>query len=325
MADAERNPPSGAQVTGEAFLITVKDEGWNDRVDRYLTEALGLLTRNQLQKRCRTLTVNGTPAKPSRKVRCGDTVVVELGPEPLSELRAEAVPFSIIFENRDVLVLNKPRGLVVHPGAGNWSGTVAHGLLHHVAGLEGDPDELRPGIVHRLDKETSGVLVCAKHQPAKEFLSSQFAQRTTEKRYLAVCKGIPRPLRGTVGGTIARDPAQRKRFRYLAQGGKPAETSYRVIRVGEGYALVLLEPRTGRTHQLRVHMAHLKAPILGDPVYARRDPRFPDARLCLHALALKIVLPGESSSRTFTAVLPPDMRRIMSELFHRRAGNQDWR
>ncbi len=321
MPGAERTPESAAGAQGQELTVTVEDETWNDRVDRYLTEVAGTLTRSQLQKRCRSLRVNGAAVKPSRKVRFGDTVVVELAPEPRSELTAEAVPFSIIFENRDVLVLNKPHGLVVHPGAGNWSGTVAHGLLHYVAELSADGDDLRPGIVHRLDKDTSGVLVCAKHPQAKEFLSRQFAERTTGKRYLAVCKGVPRPLRGTVGGTIARDPANRKRFRYQPDGGKAAETCYRVIRSRDGYALVLLEPRTGRTHQLRVHMAHLGAPILGDPVYARRDARFPDARLCLHALALTVVLPGEQLPRRFTAVVPPDMRRIMAQLFHRRYDN----
>lgn len=308
-------PADAAEI--ETLSVTVVEEAWNGRVDRYLTEVAGHLSRNQLQKRCRALRVNGAAAKPSRKVQAGDSVVVELLPEPRSELTAEAIPFSVLFENRDVLVLNKPRGMVVHPGAGNWSGTVAHGLLHHVAELSGDLDDLRPGIVHRLDKETSGVLICAKHLEAKEQLSRQFADRTTEKRYLAICKGVPRPLHGSVAGTIARDPANRKRFRFQPQGGKPAETEYRTLRIRDGYALVLLSPRTGRTHQLRVHMAHLGAPILGDPVYARRDARFSDARLCLHAIALTIVLPGERSARRFSAVVPQDMRQIISNLFLR--------
>lgn len=298
--------------------------GWSDRADKYLTENLELVNRSQLQKRCRCLRINGSEARASRRVRHGDIIEVDLDPEPPSAISAEDVGLSVVFENDDVVVVDKPPGMVVHPGAGNWSGTLAHGLLYHVSALDADPDSLRPGIVHRLDKDTSGVMICARHLGAKEFLSRQFAARRVGKRYVAVTRGVPRPVRGTVSGTLARDPAHRRRFRHQTKGGRTALTDYRVARVyGGRYALVMLRPRTGRTHQLRVHMTHLGTPILGDSLYGRRDGRFPDARLCLHALALTVMLPGELVPRTFTAPIPSDMRAIMVELLAEQADSQD--
>lgn len=312
---------------GQRFVIRVEQPDlpqWSARVDKYLTEGVGLLGRSQLQKRCRSLRVNGVEVKASRKIKHGDQIELELDPEPPVGVSAEDIELSVIFEDQDVVVINKPRGMVVHPGAGNWSGTLVHGLLFHVSSLSDDPDTLRPGIVHRLDKDTSGVMICAKHSAAKEFLSAQFAARRTRKRYVAITRGTPRPLRGSVGGTISRDPANRKRFRVQPAGGKPSRTDYHVARVYGDYALTHLAPRSGRTHQLRVHMAHLGTPILGDSLYSRADSRFSEAPLCLHALALSIRLPAESEARTFCAPIPADMLAIIKALHQAAAGNQGW-
>ncbi|MFW6313680.1 MAG: RluA family pseudouridine synthase, partial [Spirochaetota bacterium] len=212
----------------------------------------------------------------------------------------------------DVVVVNKPAGMVVHPAAGNWTGTLAQGLMHHVRSLqERFDDPSRPGIVHRLDKDTSGVMIAAKHPEALALLSHQFRSHTTEKAYLALLRGQLPHSTGSVHTGIARDPHNRKRFTVVRQGGKEAVTNYRILRHHRGYTFVLLQPETGRTHQLRVHMAHLGCPIAGDPIYSRRDPRFPELGLLLHAYQLTITLPGEEAPRTFTARLPGSFREAL--------------
>ncbi|TVR01829.1 MAG: RluA family pseudouridine synthase [Spirochaetaceae bacterium] len=301
-----------ASLPVQRLTARVDHADWTGRADRFLTDQLGLITRNQLQKRCVRLIVNGQPAKLSRTVRYQDVVEVELAAEEPSHLEPEAIPLVVIFENRDVVVINKPRGMVVHPGAGHQSGTLVNALLHHVDELDEDDDTIRPGVVHRLDRDTSGVVICAKHTAAKEALTAQFAARTVEKRYVALVKGSPRPAHGVIDGAIGRHRVHRQRFTVVDRGGKPALTDYRTLRAIAGYTLMLLAPRTGRTHQLRVHMAHLGTPIVGDPIYARRDALIPDAPLCLHALSLALVLPGEATPRTFTAPIPPDFRTALS-------------
>jgi 23S rRNA pseudouridine1911/1915/1917 synthase len=189
-------------------------------------------------------------------------------------------------------------------------------LLAHCAGhgkAFGGEDP-RPGIVHRLDKDTSGVIVVAKNPTAHEALAAQFAARTVKKVYVAVARGALPAASGRIQTLLARDPRNRRRFTCVRAGGKPALTFYKVLRQYEGYALVALRPRTGRTHQLRVHMRHLKTPILGDPLYGRTDGRFPKAGLMLHARSLEIVLPGETSPRKFTAAIPPGMRETLKRI-----------
>jgi len=206
--------------------------------------------------------------------------------------------------------------MVVHPGSGNRAGTLVNALLFHSARLarefgEGDP---RPGIVHRLDKETSGLIIVAKNPSAHDFLARQFQARSTKKTYLAILKGVPRSPAGSVETRIVRDPGNRKRFTVVRSGGRVAITSWKIVRLFDGYSLVALSPKTGRTHQLRVHMRHMRTPILGDPLYARRDERFPDATLMLHARRLVIRLPGEPAPRVFLSAPPARMRAVLEQL-----------
>jgi 23S rRNA pseudouridine1911/1915/1917 synthase len=293
------------------------------RLDVYLSERLGLFSRSQARGRILDIAVNGVPARLARKVRGGDVVTMSYVDPPPTDLVPEDILLRVIFENDDVIVLDKPQGMVVHPGSGNQSGTMLNALLFHCRGIsERFPaEDSRPGIVHRLDKDTSGVIIAAKNPVAHAFLARQFHDRAVRKRYLAVTLGVPAGPSGRVDDRLARDPRDRKRFTWAAKGGRSALTVYRVIRTyhtpgapEDTYALVVLAPRTGRTHQLRVHMRRLGTPILGDPLYGRTDERFPAATLMLHARSLSILLPGETGLRTFLSPLPDRFRSAIRQL-----------
>lgn len=320
MAEPPMNQPADRDHDLDTVEAVVEAPHEGLRADRYVSEVLDLFPRSQLKTREVRILVNGRPVKPSRSVHEGELVEVEYGPVPLPDLEPEDIPLSVIFENRELLIIDKPQGMVVHPAQGNYSGTLAHAVLHHVAGLERDfePESLRPGIVHRLDKDTSGIIVVAKSAAAHEEISRQFRERAVHKTYVAVTKGTPRAPVGSVEGFIRRDPHNRKRFAHDAEQGKPAYTGYRVLRSFADHAVVVLHPHTGRTHQLRVHMSHLGHPILGDPLYARRSARFPDATLMLHALSLRFTPPGETGPRVFTASLPPRFTETIGVLIRDR-------
>jgi 23S rRNA pseudouridine1911/1915/1917 synthase len=312
------------------------------RLDVYAASVLGLLTRSQIKLRNLAATVNGKAVKRSHPVKSGDRIALSWDERPLPELPPENIPLSVIYEDAACVVLNKAQGMVVHPGAGNYRGTLVNALLWRQMETNNQGNDLygehgerpfvvhgeRPFIVHRLDKDTSGILIAAYTEDALRFLSSQFKERAVKKTYAAIVAGVPPQARGLIDTIICRDPRNRKTFMAsgakgtitkIADGkGKRALTRYKLIRHtahGSGvYSLLLLRPRTGRTHQLRVHLRHLGCPILGDPLYHKKDPRFPDATLMLHALSLEITLP-HGERRTFKAPLPerfslvPDLLR----------------
>jgi 23S rRNA pseudouridine1911/1915/1917 synthase len=263
-----------------------------------------------------TALVNGKPAKRSRILKPGDRLELSWEDAAGTDLLPEDLPLKVLYEDSRVIVVDKAQGMVVHPGAGNPSGTLANALLYRrmaaltgwpasiselSAGLPGGP--LRPGIVHRLDKDTSGVMICAWDDKSLAFLSGQFKARKVRKRYAAILRGVPKEKSGRIETLLCRDSRDRKRFA-VGGRGKEALTYYRLIRRWGSHSLVLLCPWTGRTHQLRVQMAYLGHPILGDPVYGSRDPLFPAATLMLHAKSLKINLPGEQGRRIFKTPLP---------------------
>lgn len=279
------------------------------RLDRYLAAGLGLFPRSQARSRIDAIAVNGRPAKLATRLYRGDRVAVTYRePEPLAAL-PEAMPLSILHEDADAIVLDKPAGVVTHPGAGNRTGTLLNGVLGHCQRLrDAFPDEpVRPGVVHRLDKETSGVIVFAKSPAAHLALTRQFALRSVLKRYLAVLDGRPPAADGTVDLPIGRSERDRTRFAAVSRG-RAAFTRYRLLGPLPGErSLVLLEPATGRTHQLRVHMAALGCPVAGDQIYgrARRSGR---PSMLLHAAALRLRLPGGQAPRRFRAPLPERFR-----------------
>ena len=216
-----------------------------------------------------------------------------------------------------MVVINKPAGMVVHPAVGNWTGTVVQGLLYHNREMAGefDTDEGRPGIVHRLDKDTSGVLITAKDRNTLEILSEQFRERETEKIYLAVIKGSPPSSTGTIEGYMVRDKRDRKKFTLTREErGKWSCSDYLVRERFDKYSLLEIRIHTGRTHQIRVHMKSLNRPILGDSIYGRRDNNFPDAPLMLHSWKLSLTLPGEEEPRTFEAPLPSAFEQMLAKL-----------
>ncbi len=286
--------------------ITVEDTE-SCRIDRYISENLGLFPRSQIKNRNLRVFLNDKEMKLSKKVSSGDILEVFYSSPDQLEIKPEKIPLNIVFENKDVVVLNKPQGLVVHPAPGNYTGTMVQGLMYYLQNLQDAfPEEiLRPGIVHRLDKDTSGIIIAAKHPEALEFLSRQFREKTTEKKYIAFVKGVFKKRSGRIETFIARDRNNRKKFAVYESSGKKAVTEYQVLNMHNGVSLVILTPYTGRTHQLRVHMNYAGHPIIGDPLYGRKSREFPDSTLMLHALKLRITLPGETIPRMFQADIPP--------------------
>ncbi|MDR2182053.1 MAG: RluA family pseudouridine synthase [Treponema sp.] len=299
------------------------------RLDAYIAAELGILNRSQIKARKLTARVNGGAAKLSRPVRAGDRLELSWQNEADDFLVPENIPLRIIFEDRNCVVVNKAQGMVVHPGAGNKSGTLANALAYRrrlLRGTSDPPEGPRTGIVHRLDKDTSGVIIAAYTDEALAFLAAQFRARAAGKRYLALVRGVPASERGKIEGFIARDTADRRRFCLLppvrapsaasggAARGKYSLTFYRVLKTWNAYSLLLLLPHTGRTHQLRVHLKSIGCPILGDPLYGRADKNFPGAGLMLHACRLRITVPGAAAPAWFTAPLPLRFKRITDAL-----------
>jgi len=280
------------------------------RLDRFLADHLPDFSRSRIQAVIRAGKVlhNGEPARPSEPVRSGD-VVTWLEPEtlPCETAVAEDLPLEILYEDEALIVVNKAAGMVVHPGAGNLEGTLVSALLHHCKDLSGIGGVERPGIVHRLDKETSGCLVVAKTDAAHRALSLRFADREVKKTYLALTGRTPRFRHGTIDAPIARHAVHRHKMSISTNGrGRDAVTTYRVVATVDNLCLIECHPQTGRTHQIRVHLKHLGCPILGDPVYGRRE-NF--TRHMLHAWKLEFPHPLDERPMAFEAT-PPDAFRI---------------
>ncbi|MBA7571220.1 Ribosomal large subunit pseudouridine synthase D [subsurface metagenome] len=282
------------------------------RIDRYISEELKLFSRSQVRLRVVQVILNGKQVKLAKKLKNGDLLEIFYNDPPAVELEPEAMELDILFENQHCLVINKPQGLVVHPGCGHSSGTLVNGLLYYVKDLKRDfaEEPIRPGIVHRLDRDTSGVLVAAKSREAQEFLSRQFRERKVKKQYLAIVKGtLPAPS-GRIDTRITRDPLNRKRYTCSMSRGKRAVTKYRVLKNFGSHSLVSLRPLTGRTHQLRVHMLFLECPILGDSLY--HPGCSSDRGLMLHAYRLLITPPGEKEPGEFRAPLPRRFKELLA-------------
>jgi 23S rRNA pseudouridine1911/1915/1917 synthase len=306
MIFSQRNSPASAS---EQRVFSVSADTAGNRLDRWLTECLPAVSRSRIQAVIRTggVLLNGARAKASQIVRTDDEIVWrEPALAPCESARPEEMPIEILFEDDVIAVLNKPAGVVVHPGAGHRGGTLVSGLLHYFGKLSNVSGVDRPGIIHRLDKETSGCLVVAKTDTAHRALATQFANREVVKIYLALVASSPRFRLGIVDAPIARDPVHRKKMRVAPAGrGRAAITEYRVIATAGGQSLVECRPRTGRTHQIRVHLKHLGCPVLGDPLYGRRGSF---SRHMLHAWKLQFRHPLSDERLTFEAAPPPEFR-----------------
>lgn len=307
-------------------------ESVNQRIDKYLSDVRGITTRSQVQRLMRMglVLVDGRRVKPSFRVQGGQTVSVTIpDPEPAG-VAAEDIPLDILYEDGDLLVVNKPAGMVVHPAAGARSGTLVNALLAHCKDLSGIGGVLRPGIVHRLDKGTSGLLIVAKHDEAHLRLSRDLAERRIDRTYEAVVWGTPREDGGRVETLMGRSRSDRKRMAVLRRDGRVAVTHFRVVRRFEFASRLLVKLETGRTHQIRVHLAHSGHPVFGDPTYGGRRRKFGGysgatmerareclkliARQALHAGSLVFTHPIKEVSMEFTAPLPDDINSLISTL-----------
>ncbi len=293
-------------------------QGDPQRLDKYLVTCLPEFTRSRLQDLIADgrVTVNGkTAGKSGVMVEDGQVVEISIPPVAPSNLTPEAIALDVVFENDDLMIINKPAGMVVHPSIGHSTGTLVHAALAHAPELEGVGGEQRPGVVHRLDKDTSGLILLAKNDRAHQWLQNQFKQRKVKKIYRALVDGAPPTPSGRVEAPIDRDSAHRKRMAVVPPGkGREAVTEYFTEQRFNQHTLVECHPFTGRTHQIRLHMAFLGCPIVGDTLYGHRKPTLEIQRHFLHAQRISIVLPGETQARTFEAPLPEDLQRVLDEL-----------
>lgn len=287
------------------------------RLDVFLTSRLPEFSRSRLQGLIKDgfVKVDGEVAtKAGRDLDPGARVEVRIPPPQPTDLVAENIPLDIVFENNDLLVVDKPAGMVVHPSPGHDRGTLVHAALGHVPELEGIGGEERPGIVHRLDKETSGLIIIAKNERAHRWLQEQFKSRKVEKIYLALVDGKPPTPSGRIEASIGRSATHRKLMAVVPQTkGRAAVSEYRTLESYPQHTLLEVHPLTGRTHQIRVHLAFLGCPVAGDRVYGKKKPTLALDRHFLHAHRLKIVLPGEKQPRVFEARLPDELQRALEE------------
>ena len=297
-------------------MVVVGGDKAGVRIDRYLAEIEGMPSRSYLQKLLRDgeVTVNGKNIKANYQVSAGDEIMLNL-PEPV-ELAAqpENIPLDILYEDSDIIVINKPKGMVVHPGAGHPNGTLVNGLLYHCKGdLSGINGVLRPGIVHRIDMNTTGVLVVCKNDTAHQFIAEQLKVHSITRRYEAIVYGNL-TSDGTVEGAIGRKPNDRIKMAIVSRGGKPAVTHYHVIEQLKGYTHISCELETGRTHQIRVHMSSLNHPILGDTLYGPAKCPFPLEGQTLHARVLGFIHPSTHQYMEFEAPLPAYFTELLAKL-----------
>ena len=300
----------------EPILLRASEESKNQRLDAFLASSLDGLTRSQATRLIESgeVAVNGRAVGKSYKLAGGEDIAVTLPePEPV-EAVPQDIPLDVVYEDADVIVVNKPSGMVVHPAPGHPDGTLVNALLYHCAGtLSGVGGALRPGIVHRIDRDTSGLIIAAKNDAAHQYLSAQLADHTLARTYECIVVGSLREDRGTVDAPIARHPADRKRMAVVA-GGREAVTHWEVIARYPGYTHVRCRLETGRTHQIRVHMAYIGHPILGDTVYGAKKEVPGLTGQCLHAVGLRFLHPRTHEVVELFCPLPEEFTRMLQKI-----------
>ena len=300
----------------EPILLRASEESKNQRLDAFLASSLDGLTRSQATRLIESgeVAVNGRAVGKSYKLAGGEDIAVTLPePEPV-EAVPQDIPLDVVYEDADVIVVNKPSGMVVHPAPGHPDGTLVNALLYHCAGtLSGVGGALRPGIVHRIDRDTSGLIIAAKNDAAHQYLSAQLADHTLARTYECIVVGKLREDRGTVNAPIARHPTDRKRMAVVA-GGREAVTHWEVIARYPGYTHVRCRLETGRTHQIRVHMAYIGHPILGDTVYGAKKEVPGLTGQCLHAVGLRFLHPRTHEVMELSCPLPEEFTRMLQKI-----------
>ncbi len=302
-------------IEREELDITADFDG-TIRIDRYISES-GILGRNQIKERDLKVSCNGKEIKLSTKVKNGQNYHLSWLKEVVVDILPEKMELNIVYEDENCIVIDKEQGVVVHPSIGNYHGTLVQGLLYYIKNLSDNfgGDFMRPGIVHRLDKDTSGIIITAKNSETLEFLSGQFKNRTNLKEYIAIVKGVPTKKRDTIKSYISRDSNDRKKFMSTIddKNGKFAETDYVVLSSNGDYSLLKLTLKTGRTHQIRVHLKSIGNPILGDPIYSRIDPKYKDETLMLHSYHLGIMIQGDEELKHFYSPVPQRFIKFMKQ------------
>ena len=295
------------------LIIDVSDEETGERIDSFLSGKTEF-TRTRIQQliKDRNITVNGKPTKSSYKIEENDEIAIEVPEVETTEIKPENIKIDIVYEDSDIAVINKQAGLVVHPAHGHYSGTLVNAILYHIKDLSGINGEIRPGIVHRLDKDTSGLIVIAKNDKVHTALTEMFQEKKIRKTYLAILKGKLNKSEGKIVTQIGRDKNDRKKMTVIddATKGKNAITNYRVISQNNLFTLVKVNIETGRTHQIRVHMRYLGYPILGDSVYGRKDN---EKRQMLHAYKLEFIHPVTGRQMEFIGEIPEDFQKALKK------------
>lgn len=291
-------------------------ESAKTRIDKYITEGLDEdVSRSQVQLWIADghVLVNDSPVKANYKVNQGDRISLAIPAPSVVEIVPEDIPLDIAFEDRDVIVVNKPRGMVVHPAPGHVSGTLVNALMHHCKDLSGINGELRPGIVHRIDKDTTGLIMAAKNDKAHASLAAQLKEHSVNRRYLALVHGSISHDQGTIDAPIGRDPQDRKMYTVTDRNSKHAVTHFTVVERFGDYSLLELKLETGRTHQIRVHMKYIGHPLVGDPVYGKSKGIKLNGQ-ALHAAVLGFVHPATGQYLEFSAPMPDDMEELLTIL-----------
>lgn len=306
----------------ERLVTLIFENQQAERLDKFLTACLPEFSRSRIQKLIENglVTLDGhAPRKAGQMLEGRITVVLRIPPAEPSALTPEAIPLQVVFENDDLLVVDKPAGMVVHPAVGHPTGTLVHAALAHAPDIQGIGGVHRPGVVHRLDKDTSGLIVMAKNDQTHRWLQDQFRQRKAHKTYLALVDGRPPTPTGRIEAAIGRDPRNRHKMAVVSAGkGRPATSEYCTLEIFPEHSLLEVHPITGRTHQIRLHLAFLGCPVAGDLVYGRKCSTIPLERHFLHAARLSIHLKGESAPRRFVAPLPVELSQLL-EAFRRAA------
>lgn len=301
------------------FIIQTEDVG--QRLDQYLSSKLSQFSRNHIQLLIKQgrITLNAQPVKANHRIKMGEQILVEVPPLRRIELIPEKIDLNIVYQDDDIAVINKPQGMVVHPAAGNLTGTLVHALLYHCDTLSGINGEIRPGIVHRLDKDTSGLLVVAKNDFAHHSLSKQIQNKEVSRIYHAITEDNWKEDEGTISAPIGRNPEDRKKMA-VVKGGRQAITHFRVLERFGVYTYLELTLETGRTHQIRVHLNYLGHPIIGDPVYGRRNQKFNLKGQALHAAMLIFTHPRTGERVSFRAPVPEYFGNVL-ELLRKKSNN----
>jgi 23S rRNA pseudouridine1911/1915/1917 synthase len=307
------------------FNITIKASTPKERLDVFLAGRIGL-SRSQIDKLIKSgfVELNNEKTKPAYRIKTDDRIFVKVPPAQVIEAKAENIPLDIVYEDKDIVVLNKPAGIVVHPAVGNIEGTLVNALLHHCRDLSGIGGAIRPGVVHRLDKDTSGLIVFAKNDEAHSSLSQQIKSRKVKKIYYAIVHGVVKNDKGEINAPLGRHPVQRKKMAVIRSDKlkkRVALTYYKVLKRYKNYTLLELDLKTGRTHQIRVHLSYIGHPVVGDMTYSRRKNDIGAARQLLHAKTLGFYHPKTGKYMEFCSELPGDMKEVLGNLIENKAGN----